>query len=335
MLFGMFLGENMNEDNTKRAKEGIIKNENEEGDIDEKKERNLKDFKKAGKIAYDIIKESKSMIIPGQSLLDIAESIEKLIVDKSGSPAFPCTVSVNNIAAHDAPEYKDDRLLGEKDIVKVDFGVHINGCVSDNAYTIDLSGENGKLVEASEKALENAISSIKPGKKTGEIGKAIEDTITKYGFKPIENLSGHMILPYILHAGPTIPNIASQGGYTIQEGDVFAIEPFVTERDGAGKVKDDHAFMEIFSLEDVKNVRSPKARQIITNIFQERFTLPFCRRWLYNRFGFSITVGAALREMMAKEIIAGYPRLLEVNKGIISQTERTVIVEKDGAVVLE
>jgi len=114
MLFGMFLGENMNEDNTKRAKEGIIENENEEGDIDEKKERNLKDFKKAGKIAYDIIKESKSMIIPGQSLLDIAESIEKLIVDKSGSPAFPCTVSVNNIAAHDAPEYKDDRLLGEK-----------------------------------------------------------------------------------------------------------------------------------------------------------------------------------------------------------------------------
>lgn len=311
------------------------KAEKDVGIEDSKKSKEFKDFKKAGNIANEIIKDSKSLIIPGQSLLDIAESIEKLIIDKGGSPAFPTNISINSITAHDTPAYKDERLLDEKDMVKIDFGVHINGCVSDNAYTIDLSEENYRLIEASENALENAISTIRPGKRTGEIGKIIEDTITKYGFKPISNLSGHMILPYLLHAGPIIPNVGSDGGYLIQEGDVFAIEPFATLRTGAGKVKDDGSFMEIFSLEDVRNVRSSKARQIITNIFQERFALPFCKRWLYNRFGYSITVGAALREMSTKKLIIGYPRLIEANDKIVSQAERTVIVEKDGAVILE
>ncbi len=305
-------------------------------DTEEERSEMIQDFIRAGEIAGKVIREARRLIIPGQSYLDIAESIEKLIVDFGGSPGFPVNISVNEIAAHDTPVYNDERVLGEEGIVKVDFGVHVNGCVSDNAFTIDLSEDHPKLVEATQEALDEAINSIRPGKTTGEIGEVIENVIRdKYGLKPISNLSGHMILPYILHAGPTIPNISRKGGYVIQEGDVFAIEPFATTSEGRGEVKDDLSFVEIFSLEDIRNVRLRRARQIIVNVFQERFTLPFCKRWLYNRFGYSLVVGMALRELSVRNLVVGYPRLVEENNQPVGQTERTVIVEHDSARVLE
>jgi len=70
-------------------------------------------------------------------------------------------------------------------------------------------------------------------------------------------------------------------------------------------------------------------------VFQERFTLPFCKRWLYNRFGYSLVVGMALRELSVRNLVVGYPRLVEENNQPVGQTERTVIVEHDSARVLE
>jgi len=291
----------------------------------------IKNFMEAGRIAELIRKESLKLVIPGQPVLDIAETLEQMIVENGGRPGFPVNVSINHIAAHYTPSSDDTTTINDNDIVKIDFGVHINGCISDNAITIDLSDEHGDLVEASKLALDNALSTMRAGKTVGEIGKVIEDTITSKGFKPIRNLTGHMIRPYQLHAGEIIPNVATEDGYVLKEGDVFAVEPFATT--GEGRVKDCNR-IEIYSIAEIKNVRLKKSREIFAYAFEHYFTLPFARRWLDKIFGSKVLVSLSLRELVNADMLYQYPVLEEVKGGLVSQAERTVLIEKDSVTLL-
>lgn len=300
-------------------------------DEEEDEEKVRKDWEKAGKVAREISDASRGLVMPGASALDIAESIEKMIAEAGGKPAFPVNISVNDTAAHSTPDLGKEELIGEKDVVKIDLGVHVDGCIGDIAYTIDLSDEQGKLVEASKNALDAAIASMKPGVKVGDVGGIIEEEIRKLGFKPIENLTGHMMRPYMLHAGVEIPNIKTGGGYELQEGDVFAIEPFAT--DGKGRVKDANE-IRIFSLEQPRNVRMRQSRVVMAYIFENYLTLPFAERWLQKKFTSKLLLSTAIKELMNSSVLRTYPILKEVGGGLVSQAELTVVIEKDGARVL-
>jgi len=146
---------------------------------------------KAGEIAKKIKLEFKDKIKKGDKLLDIAENIENRIIELGGAPAFPVNLSINEIAAHYTPTYNDESIA--HGLMKVDFGVHIDGWVADNALTLDLENtpENKKLIEATKAALENVEKNISSKKTLGEIGKIIEETIISKGFVPVANLSGH------------------------------------------------------------------------------------------------------------------------------------------------
>lgn len=292
----------------------------------------IKNFIEAGRIANKILKETKKLVMPGQSILDIAETMEKRIYEEGARPGFPVNICTNETAAHFTPPSDYKGLIDEKDVVKIDFGVHIEGCISDNAITIDFTKEHGNLVEASENALNAAISTMRAGKHVGEIGKVIEYEIRRKGFVPIENLTGHMILPYRLHVGPIIPNIGKDSGYVLKEGDVFAIEPFAT--DGKGSVKDAN-IVEIYSIAEIKNIRLRKSREVFAYAFENFFTLPFAKRWLEKRFKSRVLLGLSLRELLNADVFYQYPVLKEVENGIVSQAEKTVIVEKDSVRVLE
>ncbi|MEM4633786.1 MAG: type II methionyl aminopeptidase [Candidatus Anstonellaceae archaeon] len=297
----------------------------------EENEKIRKNFFEAGKIASSIIKDAQKLVLPGEPLLDIAESLEKMIADAGAKPAFPANISINDVAAHFTPEADNKTVLGENDLVKIDIGVHIDGCIGDTAITIDLSGQHGKLCEASEAALEAAIASIKPGIKVGQIGEKIEKEITSRGFKPIENLTGHKIEPFLLHAGVEIPNIASSASYEIKEGDVFAIEPFASS--GSGRVADTSQ-VEIFSLQSAPKLRGRYSRELLGHIMQNYFSLPFAERWLSKIFNSRLTLNAALKELLNSGALHPYPVLRDTGRGLVSQKEHTVIVEHDSAKVI-
>jgi len=294
-------------------------------------ENEIESFRKAGKMAARIRDESRSMIMVGESLLDIAETIEKMIADEGAKPAFPVNISINDLAAHYTPEVECQTTLGEKDLVKIDLGIEINGALSDTAYTVDLSGENGQLVKASEDALAKAIATIRPGVTVGEIGGLIEETIKGYGFKPISNLSGHMIKSNELHAGVEIPNIKSNDPYKFAEGDIFAVEPFATT--GTGYVEDLEQ-VEIFSIYAPSKIRMRQSRMIIDYVLKNYGMLPFAERWVRKNFQSKLLVSAALRELLQNHFIRGYPVLREAGRGLVSQAEHTVIVTADGCEIL-
>lgn len=290
----------------------------------------MDELKRAGKIAKEIITWGAKLIKPGKNILEVCKEIENKVIKKGGSLAFPVNISINHIAAHDTPSYNDERIFEEKDVVKLDIGVHIDGFIGDIATTIDLSGEYGKLVEASEKALEAAISEIKAGKKVCDIETTIQKTIEKFGFKPVENLGGHEIRQYILHSGLSIMNKNTRNQTLLEEGMIIAIEPFVTN--GTGRVVEG-VYTEIFSLVSIGTPRSKHARTILDYIIKQYKTLPFAERWIIEQFGvFSTRVG--LKELAEKGLLRTYPILHDKKGSTVTQSEKTVIVTKDGCEVI-
>ncbi len=290
----------------------------------------MDELKKAGKIARGVLEWSAKRIKPGKSFLELCKEIENKVLEKEGSLAFPVNISVNHIAAHDTPAYNDERILKEKDVVKLDIGVHINGFVGDIATTVDLSGEYGNMVEVSEKALENAISEIKAGKKVCEIENIIQKTIEEAGFKPIENLGGHEIRQYVLHSGLSIMNRNTGNQIVLEEGTIIAIEPFVTN--GTGRVVEG-VYTEIFSLVSLGTPRNKHARNILQHVMEQYKTLPFAERWIVEKFGvFAARIG--LKELAEKGFLRTYPVLHDKKGSVVTQSEKTVVITRDGCEVI-
>ncbi|NHW88596.1 MAG: type II methionyl aminopeptidase [Archaeoglobales archaeon] len=278
---------------------------------------------KAGEILKRVVKEAEEKVAVGSRILDVAEFIENRIVELGARPAFPCNISINSDAAHSTPARGDERVFKKGDLVKIDIGAHIDGYIADMAISIDL-GDHGDLIRAAREAVFNAIDVVKAGVDTARIGKVIEETIKNYGFKPVVNLSGHGLLPYLAHAPPSIYNYATQKGIELEEGMVIAIEPFAT--DGVGKVVE-RGECEIYSLLNPKPLRLRTMREIVSEISEKYKTLPFAKRWLNVS---DLWISKLVREGVLRE----YPVLTEVSRRAVSQWEHTVIVEKDCARVV-
>lgn len=288
----------------------------------------LEKYERAGRIAAEVAAEARRIAKPGAALLGIAERLEALIAARGAKPAFPVNISLNDYAAHCTPEAGSEATIGERDVVKIDIGAHVDGYIGDTAFTLDFGGENAALVEASEAALQAAIEAMKPGVSTGSVGAAVEAAVRKRGFKPIENLTGHSLAQYVLHAGIAIPNVAS-GSAVLREGDFIAVEPFATN--GAGRVVESNA-AEIFGYVGAAKLRLQASREILKHVQQEYMQLPFAERWL-KRWG-GLQVKTALRELLAAGALEAYPMLREAGRGLVAQAEHTVVIERDGARVL-
>ncbi|MEM2047872.1 MAG: M24 family metallopeptidase, partial [Candidatus Jordarchaeales archaeon] len=184
----------------------------------------LEKHRHAGKVVREVKEALGGLVRPGVKCIEICEAVERLIVEKGGKPAFPCNISINNVAAHYTSPPGDNLTISEGDVVKVDFGVHVDGYVADTAVTFCMNKEAERLVEAAREALKTAIQLIAPGVETNAVGREIEKVIRDYDYRPIRELSGHILEQYVLHGSKVIPNIALPHGASINEGEVYAVE---------------------------------------------------------------------------------------------------------------
>ena len=287
----------------------------------------IQNYIKAGKISAQVLEYGKSLIKNGNSILEATDKIEQKIFELGAKPAFPVQISCNEIAAHFCVE-DEDKSIFQNQVVSLDLGVHVDGAIGDNAYTIDLSGNHDDLVKAAQKALEEALKIMAVGTELRQIGKIINDTITGYGFKPVRNLSGHGLSLYNIHDKPTIPNIDNGDKTTLKKGMAFAVEPFATT--GSGVVHES-GLPTVFMLENKRPVRSPITREILKEI-ETYEALPFAKRWLTRKFG--AKANFALRELTQLGILHDFPPLVEINKGIVTQAEHSILIDDNGEVIV-
>ncbi|MDP2717374.1 MAG: M24 family metallopeptidase, partial [Candidatus Micrarchaeota archaeon] len=156
----------------------------------------LKHYVDAARVASAVRELAEGWTKPGVKLLELAEKIEQEIQSQGAKMGFQACLSLNECAAHDTPKIGDVRVLSETDTVKVDFGVHQEGCIIDQAFTFSADNQHTALIDASKQALEDALSVMRAGKSVRDVGAAIESAITKKGFKPIMNLCGHNLMPW-------------------------------------------------------------------------------------------------------------------------------------------
>jgi methionyl aminopeptidase len=292
----------------------------------------LEKFRLSGRILRETREEMRSQVKETMPIIEVCEKVEGLIRIKGGKPAFPCNVSINEVAAHYTSPPGDTLLIPEGSTVKVDLGVHVDGYVTDTAFTVSFSSEGRSMAAAAELALKSAIDNIHGEMSLGKIGTLIETTIKNRGFRPISNLTGHSVGRYLIHAGTSIPNVGLVSLNKVHTGEVYAIEPFVTLPDAIGRV-DNKPQTTIYRLLKAKSVKTDAAKKMLKHIETNFRTLPFTERWLSDIVP-PEQHKAAFKELQTSKAITGYPVFVEASKKSVAQAEHTVLIKEDCCEVL-
>ena len=291
----------------------------------------IQDYISAGKIASEVRENARKKDHVGSTLFEICESIEKEIIQKGGKCAFPVNTSLNEIAAHYTAEPNDQRVISETDLLKIDLGVQINGYIADTAVTVCYDPKFDFLVQAAEAALKEAMSIIRIGTKSSDVGKTIENTIKHMGCQPIANLSGHSLERYTIHAGKSIPNIWSIGSFSFLPTEAYACEPFVTTKEGLGFVREGKT-RNIFSLITRKRTKDVEADKLADHIWEKFNMLPFALRWLVPTWD-EKNANILLEKLVKNKVVRSYPVLKEAHDQRVAQAEHTFIPQENGITI--
>ena len=291
----------------------------------------LEDYLKAGKIASEVREMVRVKDWVGKTVYEICEWVEDEIKKRGAKCAFPVNTSINEIAAHYTAEPNDPITIKDTDLIKIDLGAQINGHIADTAVTVCYDPQYDGLVQAAEESLANAMSMIKVGVKASDIGRTIETTIKQMGYKPIANLSGHSLEQYTIHAGKSIPNIWSIGGFSLSENSAYACEPFVTTSEGGGFVRNGQ-IKNIFAINSRKKTKDVEADKLLDYIWENFNMLPFALRWI-TKDREEKEVRELLNILIKKKAVQAYPVLIEVNEQRVAQAEHTFIPNENGVTV--
>ena len=286
------------------------------------------DYVQAGKIAGEVRENVRKTDWVGKTVFEICEHVENEIKKRGAKCAFPVNTSINEVAAHYTAEPNDPLAIKDDDLVKIDLGAQINGHIADTAVTVCYNAEFDSMVQTAELSLSNAMSMMKVGVKSSDVGRTIEKTIKQMGFLPIANLSGHSLDQYTIHAGKSVPNIWSIGSFTFNENQAFACEPFVTTGEGLGFVHEGK-IKNIFALSSRKKTKDKDADKMLDYIWQNFNLLPFALRWLTSEWE-EKEAKRLLEVLVKKKAVHAYPILVEGNGQRVNQAEHTFIPNETG-----
>jgi len=282
----------------------------------------LERWRAAARIAARARELGVRLTVPGAKRRDVAEAIEVSIRDAGAEPAFPANLSRNFEAAHYTPDPEDPAVFEAGDLVKVDVGAHLDGALADTADTVEVGGSHRheNLIRAVHDGLRAGIAAVRPGGRVDDLSRAIATAIRARGLKPIEDLTGHSIERYLLHAGKSIPNVPGRSSESLEEGEIIAIEPFATN--GEGHIENG-PFGNIQRFRADPGPKDPD----LARLFARFRTLPFTVRWVATS-----PEREALRR--ARRQLQTYPVFLETGRGWVAQAEHTVRVGASGPEVL-
>ncbi len=298
------------------------------------------DLRKAAECHRQVRRYARTFIQPGAKLWDVCERLEEAnrhLVGGDGPAAgiaFPTGCSINHIAAHYSPNGGDETVLGADDVVKIDFGTHVNGRIIDSAWTVAFSDRYDPLLDAVSDATNTGIREMGIDVRIGDVGAAIQEAMESheieldgkvYPIKSVRNLNGHSIGPYQIHAAKVVPIVATGDQTKMEEGELYAIETFGST--GRGVVREDlecSHYMKNFNAPARPNLRNPQAKHVLSVIDKHFGTLAFCRRYL-DRIGEKRYM-PGLRALVDSGIVHECPPLCDQKGSYVAQLEHTILL---------
>jgi len=156
-----------------------------------KTQEEIQILREGGRKLAVVLDALKRELSDGVSAEDLDRLAEKLIREAGGEPSFKgyqgakdkypysATVcfSINDEVVHGLP---DGKKIKDGDIIGLDIGMKYKNLFTDMAQTIgigkiDESGE--RLIRVTKETLDFAISKVRPGIKTGDLGEAIQNFV--------------------------------------------------------------------------------------------------------------------------------------------------------------
>ncbi|KAJ5474971.1 Methionine aminopeptidase 2-1 [Penicillium diatomitis] len=305
----------------------------------------LQEYRQGAEVHRQVRQYAQKNIRPGQTLTEIAEGIEDSVRaltghsgleegdNLKGGMGFPCGLSINHCAAHYTPNAGNKMVLNQGDVMKVDFGAHINGRIVDSAFTMSFDPVYDPLLEAVKDATNTGIREAGIDVRMSDIGAAIQEAMESYEVelngtmhpvKCIRNLNGHNIEQHVIHGGKSVPIVKGSDQTKMEEGEVFAIETFGST--GKGYVREEMECSHYAIAQDAPNVplRLSSAKSLL-NVIQKNFgTLPFCRRYL-DRLGQEKYL-LGLNNLVSSGIVQDYPPLCDIKGSYTAQYEHTIVL---------
>ncbi|KAG9997940.1 peptidase M24A, methionine aminopeptidase, partial [Aureobasidium melanogenum] len=250
-----------------------------------------------------------------------------------GGMGFPTGLSINHCAAHYTPNAGNKTILQQGDVMKVDFGAHINGRIVDSAFTMSFDPTYDNLLAAVKDATNTGIREAGIDVRMSDIGAAIQEAMESYEceiggetfpIKCIRNLNGHDIRQWSIHGTKSVPIVKGGDQTKMEEGETFAIETFGST--GKGYVREDMECSHYAKVADAPRVplRTTSAKTLLKSIEKNFGTLPFCRRYL-DRLGHDKYL-LGLNNLVQAGIVQDYPPLVDIKGSYTAQYEHTILL---------
>lgn len=199
--------------------------------------REIEGLRRVGDLVARTFAMLRSHVRPGVRLAELDLLVEEFLLSGGGYspykgyqpsprvPPFPGTVcaAVNEQVVHGFPT---SWKLEKGGIVGIDIGTVLDGWVGDACYTYPV-GEvlppARKLLDVTQQCPYGGLAEVKPGKRLGDVGVAIQEIAESSGYGVVRELGGHGVgrEPHVEHFG-------HRGhGLRLREGMVFTIEPMI------------------------------------------------------------------------------------------------------------
>jgi methionyl aminopeptidase len=200
-----------------------------------KEKSDIEAIKVAGRLAVKTLEIVEPYVRAGVKTDDINTLVHEFTIKNGAIPAplnyrgYPKSVciSVNEVICHGIP---DSRILKEGDIVNIDVTPILNGYYADASKTFFVgppSADAKKIVSVARESLKAGRAMVRPGKKIGDIGWAIQTYAESHGCSVVREFVGHGV-GFEFHEAPQVPHYGTKGkGITLVPGMVFTIEPMI------------------------------------------------------------------------------------------------------------
>jgi methionyl aminopeptidase len=282
-------------------------------------------------------------LTPGITLLEIAKIIESKTIELSKNYntinqgiGFPSSLSLNECAAHFHPEYNSTFAFNENDVLKIDFGVEINGWITDCAFTVCFNEKYDNLLNAVKEATYTGIKNAGIDVRIGEWGGDIQEVMESYEItlngkihqiNTISNLGGHNIVNGIIHGGMFLPAVNMKNSmdesYKFKEG-VYAIETFGSTGSNRTFEKGDSTLFRLNPEKQPFNL-DPDIINFYNSLNNQFKTLPFSDRYVQY---YNSNYKNYLKTLTENNLILSYPPLYVSSNSFTAQYEHTIYIDE-------
>ncbi|XP_032231558.1 proliferation-associated protein 2G4 isoform X2 [Nematostella vectensis] len=262
-------------------------------------------YKMAGDMANRILLKLIEAANAGTTARTLCEKGDALILEETDKVykkekelkkgiAFPTCISVNNCVCHFSPLLSEpDITLNDGDLVKIDFGVHIDGFIAVIGHTIvvgcskenKVTGRKADVLLAAYLASEVAQRMVKPGAENSTVTELVQKVAESFKCKPIEGMLSHQLKRNVIDGEKAIiqnPNEQQRKDHSKCEfavHEVYGVDVLVSTGDGKTKEKDTRTTV-YKRTGNIYNLKMKASRVFFSDVCNKFTMMPFTLRAL-------------------------------------------------------